>query len=261
MDLLGILCLILAVVVAALIYQVRSLRMRQHEMEAQAKAKDEVLSLIGHNLRGPLGITEGLHSIVDDYIDEGELEEIRGTFYELDDYLARLRSLVEKLMAYSLSQSPRDNLNIEALDISEIIKELIGRFSPSLEAKGLQIIQSLDSGKVKADRVSLAAALGAVLENAIRFSPSGSDIVISGKKDVKGQYRLEIEDNGPGFEDTSKAFTFSREAIASDSEGIKSVGIGLITAQSWLSEIGATIFISKNKKTGAGVTIAIPSLT
>lgn len=258
MNPLSILCLVLVFVIIALIFQVRKLRMRQHEMEEQARAKDEIFSLIGHNLRGPLSVTEGLQSIVDDYIDGGELEEIRETFHELDSYLTRLRALVEKLLTYAFSQSPRDNLNIESLDIAAIVKELIGYFFPMLKAKGLTIKQSLETGKVKADSVVLSAALGTVLENAIRFSPPGSEIHISGKKDVKDQYWLEVEDSGPGFEDASKAFTFSRETIGSDTEGVKSVGIGLIAAQSWLKAIGAAIFISKNKSNGAGVTITIP---
>ena len=85
---LALVVLILAGVVVALVSQLRRLRMHQLEMEAQARAKDEVLSLIGHNLRGPLTVTEGLEAIVDDYINDGELDEIRGTFHELDDYLA-----------------------------------------------------------------------------------------------------------------------------------------------------------------------------
>ncbi|MEZ4686167.1 MAG: hypothetical protein R3B47_08895 [Bacteroidia bacterium] len=81
----------LAIVVVGLLMQLRRLRMRQHEMEAQSRAKDEILSLIGHNLRGPLTVTEGLEAIIDEYIRDGDLDEIRGTFHELEDYFSRLR--------------------------------------------------------------------------------------------------------------------------------------------------------------------------
>lgn len=230
-------------------------------LNAQAKAKDEVLSLIGHNLRGPLNSTVGLEDLIIEYIEDQEWDEIKTTFTELDSNLASLRDLVEKLIVYSLSQHPADDLKIEGLEVGQVVPDLIQRFSGLAHAKSLTIVPSIAPGKVKAEKFALSAALGAVLENAIRFSPAGSVISIQGKPDASGKYRLEILDSGPGFEDVKKAFTFDRKAIKEDADHIKSVGLGLITAQSWINEIGGTIFVSTNKKEGAGVTIEIPTFS
>ena len=74
-------------------------------------------------------------------------------------------------MAYSLSQNPRENLNIESLEISEVVEELIGRFIPILNSKNISIQTRLADGKVKADRIALSAALGAVLEKCCQVQP------------------------------------------------------------------------------------------
>jgi K+-sensing histidine kinase KdpD len=198
---------LLILIVLVLVYRLRQATLRIQAMEAQTKAKDDVFSLIGHNLRGPLAVTEGLELLVEDYIEEGELEEIRGTFRELDEYLTQLRVLVEKLIHYSHSQNTDEKLHIAPLEVSDVMEELISRFLPLLKTKDLHLKQDVDQGTVKADHISLTAALGAVLENAIRYSPPGSEITILGKKDTKGQYRLEILDNGIIGEKNGAYFT------------------------------------------------------
>ena len=234
---------------------------RIRKLEKDTKDKDEVLSLIGHNLRGSLFATEGLGEIVTEYIEEGELEEVQETFNELDTNLQSSRELTEKLISYTMSQSPKAGLSIESLDINKVLEDVFLRFSRMINKKSITLHRDFAQGEVLADKFALDAVLGVIFENALRFSPQNSAISITGDFESNNRYKIAISDSGPGFESIDNEFSFNRKGIQEDAEGMKSVGLGLITAKSWLQEIGGTIFVSTNKTDGAGVTIVIPAFS
>ncbi|MFK7972283.1 MAG: sensor histidine kinase [Bacteroidia bacterium] len=225
-----------------------------------ARAKEEILSLIGHNLRGPISVTNGIDYLLESYIEDGDLDEIRDLFNELDGNLSGLRGLVDKLIEYMRSQLPHAFIELKEVDVNTAVSKSTGRFRSVLAQRSIEIHTEIEPQTVLADNISLQAVIGVVLDNAIRFSPDGSDISIKGASNrEQNQYKLIFRDQGSGFlQKQSQPFTFSRKQIKPDANESKGVGLGLITAQSWLKAMDGTIFVSDNISNGAEVVISVP---
>lgn len=109
------------------------------------------------------------------------------------------------------------------------------------------------------DREFMTRALGALLDNAIRFSPPGGVVSVHGERDG-GVARITVRDQGSGFAPGDERRVFKPFAVGKNEEdgSGNGLGLGLAVARVIIEAHGGRIWVVASKEQGGAVTIELP---
>ncbi len=143
------------------------------------------------------------------------------------------------------------------VDISALLTSIAEDFTPAAEDRGQTIATNLEPGlEVSGDRPLLTQMVVNLLENALRHSPSGARISLSGVKDHLGVC-IAVADNGPGIPEDERENVlrpFYRLETSRTTEG-NGLGFGLVTAI--VKRHGGTLTLDDNQP-GLRVSVLLP---
>jgi signal transduction histidine kinase len=139
------------------------------KLESMIVNARELTANVSHELRTPLTririSEEMLHEKLGGTESERHLDDIREDIQELDHLIGRILELSKM----DIHGSP---LNFTPFDLSELLRELLGRFQPMIRQKDLQVVLDLSlSPPFRGDREALGTALLNLLDNAAKFTP------------------------------------------------------------------------------------------
>ena len=167
----------------------------ESEREAENRRKDFVAT-ISHELKTPITIISGQL--------EGMIYNI-GKYKDRDTYLQKsydsvqeLKDLVNEMMEVSKSEILITELNLNKVNFSELLNKLVHRQMFLIEEKYLNVdLQIQENISVKCDEEKVTRAINNIINNAIKYSPQGENIIVRlYKKNTKHKVCLEIENTG-----------------------------------------------------------------
>lgn len=167
----------------------------ESEREAENRRKDFVAT-ISHELKTPITIISGQL--------EGMIYNI-GKYKDRDTYLQKsydsvqeLKDLVNEMMEVSKSEILITELNLNKVNFSELLNKLVHRQMFLIEEKYLNVdLQIQENISVKCDEEKVTRAINNIINNAIKYSPQGENIIVRlYKKTTKHKVCLEIENTG-----------------------------------------------------------------
>lgn len=241
----------------------KALRRELLQLKQLDRIKSDFLGLISHKLRTPTTsislFIQNLASGTFDVEDPGfasALEAIR----EESEYLAYL---IQDLLYYSdfiLQDNPS---KASREDLKEIVFAVVAEKRAAIEQKGLSLQSSLAGNwpVVIVDRRRIAFALNAIFDNAIKFTPAGGEIRLSGEI-AEHELVLNIQDNGPGIpaEEIAKVFEKFYQIDPHHTGQIRGFGLGLFYARQFIRDHGGSIKINSVPGQETTVTIRLPRL-
>jgi signal transduction histidine kinase len=169
--------------------------------------------------------------------------ELEAAIGEVD----RLSHTVNELLL--LSRAGERPLAGTAVDLGDLVTAALGRWQPQASERGVTLVRGREGkpGTVWAGRADLERALDALLENALRYSPSGSTVTISGTPG-----RIEVCDRGPGIPPDERELVFERFRRGSVGKaGPAGLGLGLPIARELAREWGGEVTIESRDGGGA----------
>ena len=240
----------------------KTLHQELMQLKQLDRIKSDFLGLISHKLRTPTtSISLFIQNLASGAIDmeapgfASALDAIR----EESEYLAYL---IQDLLYYSdiILNSGEDRSSRE--NLKEIAVSVLAEKSQAIAQKGLILHSSLAEERwptVIVDRRRIAFALNALLDNAIKFTPKGGEITLSGEVG-KTESTFIITDNGPGIppEEVAKIFEKFYQIDPQQTGQIRGFGLGLFYARQFIRDHGGTINLSSTPGEGTEVTIRLP---
>jgi heavy metal sensor kinase len=211
-----------------------------------------------HELRTPLSVIRGI----------GEMElkeprtpaEYRDALGSILEEVDRLTHLVDTLLRLSHGDAGTVRLARAAFDVDELAKEAVLSLTVLAEERGQRLaVEVADDVTVTADRLVVREALTNVIDNAIKYSPKGSTIVVR-VGSLAGRAVIEVLDQGPGITAEYRDRVFDRffridQARTRDGGG---TGLGLAIAK-WAVEVnGGTISVEAGANGGSVFRITLP---
>lgn len=224
-----------------------------------ATMKSEFVSAVTHELKTPLALIK----LVGETLERGRYtseETIRDYATILSQEERRLSHLIENLLTYSrlseLRQMPMD----EAVDLSELVEDVLEPFRPRLKELGFQLGVTLDPElpHVRADRMALQQVFGNLIDNAIKYSPDRKSLEIEARADGD-RVRVTITDTGAGIppEEASKVFEkFYRGRHAREFGS----GLGLAIVRRIVQQHGGALELESRIGEGTTVAVVLPGL-
>jgi heavy metal sensor kinase len=189
---------------------------------------------VSHELRTPLTAIRTVGEVaLRDTRSPDAYREIVGSMLEEVD---RLTCLVERLLTLSRASSGPAHLRVEPVDLRDLADEVAAHLNVLAEEKHQSIVvEHLAAARCEADRLMLRQAAINLLDNAIKYSPVESQILIRVSAS-NAHVNFEVSDSGPGIDPERSARIFDRfyrGAYAADCRGI---GLGLSIAK-WAVEV------------------------
>jgi signal transduction histidine kinase len=177
----------------------------------------------------------------------------------------RLSSLVEDLLDQTRADLGALAFRPREVDLCEVVTDAVETFRrgkpsplpilvdlPSDGSDGCDgrepLLASVDAGRMQQVLVNL-------LENAVRYSPPGSNIAVSLARRAPACARIEVRDRGPGLSADEQARIFDRFVRGAASEGTSGLGLGLYLCRAIVEQHGGTIGV--DSAPGAGATFWI----
>ncbi len=190
--------------------------------------KNKFLGIAAHDLRNPLTSIRGFCEILledEDSLSEDQKEMLDIIHEESESML----TLVNDLLDVSVIESGKLQLQLNKGSIKKLIEERIRLSKMVAKKKNIKLNYSLsDIPDVLFDTNRFAQVIDNLIGNAVKFSPSGTKIFITLKRE-KNMAKVSIQDEGPGIskEDQAKLFGEFQKLTARPTGGEKSTGLGL----------------------------------
>lgn len=225
----------------------------RRKVEDLSRLKDEFLSIASHELRTPVTSIKGYTQLAKTLIRENDL----GTAEEyLDialDQIDRMSRLILELLDVSRIETGRLEIRREAINWTSFVSDVVHRHHTAVSARQFHLNVALDGRVVTGDRDRLEQVLGNLLENAVKYSPDGSDIF------VNVEYRgddvvTSVADRGIGIPADELGQVFERfhrgRQVSSTNYG--GLGLGLYISKQIVERHSGSIWVES--KEGAGTT-------
>jgi PAS domain S-box-containing protein len=234
------------------------LRAHSRRMEELEHAKAQFLDLAAHELRGPLTLIRGYNSL----LEQGGLppERISQIAHLLEGKLSQVDLLVEQMLEMARLENERLELDLEVFDLTQVATDQVARFRPIASPGELQMAAGNQQAMVRADRTRIAAIVGNLIDNAIKYSPGGGEIRCAvGSED--GQCFVTVSDHGLGISTEHMPLLFKRfsRLPTPENKSITGTGLALYLCQEIARRHGGEITVSSIPRQGSEFTLRLPA--
>lgn len=216
--------------------------------------KDKLLSIISHDVRGPLASLRGLINI----ICRGELtqQEFIVNSVKLRQNLDTVQEDLDNLLYWAQSQLNGLQINAEELNVRAIVSDKIKLFKDVAERKDLTITNDISEElTVVSDRNHMGLIVRNLLANAIKFNTRGGSIRIQ-EKIIGERVEISVTDSGVGIKssDLNKLFNAQTHFSNLGTDQEKGVGIGLLLTKEFIEKSGGSIWVTSEVGKGSTFT-------
>jgi len=225
------------------------------EILKNERLKNEFISSVSHELRTPLTSIKGW-AIVLESSDLEDKEEVREGLKIIESEVERLTYLVEELLDFSKLISGKITLRKEMVNVDEFTQYILRQLEPKLLSRGIDVeFKSEEVKPIEVDKNRMKQVLINILDNAIKFSPNDSKIVISIMEDNK-YLTISIKDHGYGI--SKEDLPHVKEKFYKGRNINASNGIGLSICDEIITQHEGILEIKSGLQKGTEVIIMLP---
>ena len=249
-------------VVAALLLRFAAARralatagVEQRLLRQNDEAKNQLISVVSHDLRTPLTAVQGYLEMLADG-DAGPLGEQQRQFVAIAQRNAgRLQAIVNDLIFISRIRVGRLELRREDLSLEQVAADAVDAQRPHAVTKGIRLtLAAVPAPQIHADRHRVDEALENLLSNALKFTPPGGSVEVA-VRPADGRVRLQVSDTGAGISAEDQAHVFEEFFRGREVIGTPGVGLGLSIVKAIADAHHATV--SVDSAPGEGTTFGM----
>lgn len=210
------------------------------DLRDQLSWKLELLSILAHDLRTPLATLKGhataLLANYDRWSDTMVLEFLEAMDRGTDELVRQ----VERSLALTRVESGQLGLRPESIMPSDLVHGALERAAGALGDAEIEVHLPADLPKVRVDPARIEEVIVNLLENAVRYSPAGRPVEITGLA-AESMVTLAVVDHGPGIPMDGQATIFEKYGQLDQDEG--GSGLGLFISRKIVEAHGGRIWV------------------
>lgn len=233
------------------------LRARQDELQKMVSTRDRLFSIIGHDLRGPVG---SMCSLLHCVIDEPQKYDPKTRDYILSEILQEgenINLLLYNLMEWGKAQRADLRLRPRRLVLRVCVEEVFALLSSQAAAKAVELIDGVQPELgLFVDADSLQTILRNLVSNAVKFTSPGGRVAVRAEN-AADRVRILVADGGIGMDEETMKTAFDSAARIPNrgTKGEKGIGLGLVLCKDLVGMNGGSISIASEKGKGTTVTV------
>jgi PAS domain S-box-containing protein len=232
------------------------------DLQAAVAARDEMLGVVSHDLRNPVNAVKMLSTAILSVRGAGDLsEEVRSHASTMRQAAEQMDTLIQDLLDVTRLESGRLRLSPHPVALQELVDAVFATLGPLAVEAGVALVSDVSdpSLRVDADRNRVLQVLSNVVGNAIKYTPRGGDVTISGSRDAgTGDVRVAVVDSGVGIDSDELPRVFDR-FWQSKRKNRSGAGLGLSIARGLVRAHGGRIWIESELDRGTCVYFTLPA--
>jgi len=227
-------------------------------LEESFASQRRFVSEAAHELRTPLTVMKGTAEVI--LSRERTSKEYKEALEEIQVEIDHLAELAEDLLSLSSSNSERPALDIQDLELEEIVRSAISLITPLAKNKRIDVgFKSSGPVRYQGDRNKLTRMLLNLLDNAVKYSPQGSTISVSIRKQHE-KIVVAVSDDGLGIDasELDRIFDSFHRLEGAREENPSGTGLGLSIAR-WIARAhGGEIEVDSQPGRGSTFKVTLP---
>ena len=227
------------------------------ELERLSRAKSDFVSIVSHEFRTPLTGIQGFSEMM-----QGEdltLEEMREYAGDINKDAHRLNRMITEMLDLDKMESGRMEIHREPVDLNAIVSEAAERVRPNAPRHPLSLRLDPMVGEMSGDRDKLTQVMANLLNNAVKYSPNGGEIVVSTRVEGNAAHVL-VRDHGMGIPKEALETIFERygrvESLAT--RHIQGTGLGLPIVRQIVQLHGGAVWVESTVGEGSVFHVTLP---
>ena len=223
--------------------------------------KDKMFSVIGHDLRSPLGSVKMTLEFLSETISEASREELQTTVDFLLKTTNEAFSLLDNLLGWGRAQSGNISINKEKVNLADLVNSVYLIHKKNIGAKNIEFLNNVEKGtSICADLNTITAVLRNLLSNAIKFTPNYGSIIIS-SVNLENLVRIEVKDTGVGIpvENIPKLFDSTQHLTTYGTNSESGSGLGLNLCYDFVKRNDGEISVESETGKGTSFYIDLPN--
>jgi two-component system, OmpR family, sensor kinase len=221
------------------------------------ESKQQLLRDVSHELRSPLARLQLALSLAQRG-DMGRTDNLARIGREAD----RLEQLIARALLLARLERPALGIQTERLDVAALLEEIVADVAIEADARRSRVdLKTAGTLELMGDREALRSAFENVLRNAVRYSPTRSQLSVRAQHSA-ASIEVEIEDQGPGVPEKDLALIFEPfyrvDASRDRAEGGE--GLGLAIAARAIALHHGSIEARNRQGAGLSVRIVLPAI-
>lgn len=235
-------------------HQSELLAMRVQQLAEMDRRKDELLAILGHQLRNPLQALQlaidALHGQPD--VPPDLLDRIHLIF---EKRVRALNQLVDDLLDIAKLSAGQIELQAHPIKLADVVRQVVETAEPMLDGRTIELALD-DDVVVGGDAARLSRCVANLMDNAIKYTERGTGRIKVELSEKAGRALLRITDNGRGIAPVLLAQIFD---VFARTEGASGVGLGLAIVRRLVDVHGGHVrALSAGEGRGATFEIDLP---
>jgi len=222
--------------------------------------KGFMISMAAHDFRSVVTVLDGYMKFIKERCKGCAVTEQDGILHQASRTISRLRTMANTLLDYEAAESGAIRLDIRPFPLAEALKECVAFYRPYADQKKVQLALEGDARgvAVTGDRGKVMEILDNLIYNALKFTPSGGTIRLSGKKE-DGFAVVCVSDSGAGIKKEKLRKIFDHEEMVATLDASARLGLGLTICKRLVEAQKGKIRIESVLGKGTQVYFSLPT--
>jgi signal transduction histidine kinase len=231
----------------------------RRKVEDLSRLKDEFLSIASHELRTPVTSIKGYTQLAKTLIRENDLRTSEEYLDIALDQIDRMSRLILELLDVSRIETGRLEIRREPIPWTTFVSDVVHRHHTAVSERRFQLNLPVGHKRVIGDRDRLEQVLGNLMENAVKYSPDGSEILVT-VEERGDQLVTSVADRGIGIPTDELGQVFERfhrgRQVSSTNYG--GLGLGLYITKQIVERHGGSIWVESREGQGTTFSFSLP---
>jgi two-component system, sensor histidine kinase and response regulator len=222
--------------------------------------KDKFFGIIAHDLKNPFTGLLGASEILSKNADSFDSKGIQEMSSILHSSAKNIYAMLENLLEWARTQTGNINYNPENINITQIISENFKYIKIFADNKNIKLSSEVLQGlNVTADKNMINTILRNLLNNAVKFTKKGGNVIISAMK-IENNIIFSVKDSGIGIpqKDIDKLFRIDIKYSNRGTNDETGTGLGLILCKEFVEKHNGQIWVESTQDKGTEFKFTIP---
>jgi signal transduction histidine kinase len=228
------------------------------ELRRLSALRADFVSLVSHELRSPMAAVIGAARTLQERWRELSAGQ-RQSFLELiGDETSRLADLIGDVLDTSRIEAGTFSFTFSDVDLAEVLRDVVAAADLAQDEVRVRAEVNGTLPRVRGDRVRLHQVVQNLVDNAVKYSPTGAEVRVTAATD-DGHVRVAVEDDGPGIPLADHKLIFEKFGRAGVEGGTKpGTGLGLFIARSIAEAHGGSLEVDSAPEQGSVFRLELP---
>lgn len=218
--------------------------------------KSRFVTMASHEIRTPLATILSSLTLVDKYIQANNKEKTDQHIRRIKSTIHELTTLLDDVLMVSRLEEGAVTIDEEQVSVKEVVENAIADVSADSSAHRI-IYNRTGKERVPVDRKILRSILVNIISNAVKFSPGGTEVLVSAHADQR-QLQVQVKDQGIGIPENDRPHLFERFFRGGNVGAIPGTGLGLNIVARYIELLKGSIAVEQAEPNGTLITINIP---